>query len=53
MTALCYACHEGRMEAIRLLMDRAADPNLADLHGVTPLQLDRNWPARDLGKWDG
>lgn len=37
MTALCYASHEGRMEAIRLLMDRAADPNLADFHGVTPL----------------
>ncbi|CAE7353658.1 ANKRD50 [Symbiodinium natans] len=37
MTALCFAAHEGRLEAIRLLMERAADPNIADDHGVTPL----------------
>ncbi|CAE7382391.1 unnamed protein product, partial [Symbiodinium sp. CCMP2456] len=37
MTALCFAAHEGRAEAIRLLMERAANPNIADDHGVTPL----------------
>eukprot|EP00913_Durusdinium_trenchii_P022129 g20793.t1 len=31
------AASRGREQVIRLLMERQADPNVADLHGVTPL----------------
>jgi hypothetical protein len=36
-TALCEAANHGQLDAVRLLLDRGADPSLADSLGVTPL----------------
>jgi hypothetical protein len=36
-TALCQAAGNGRLEAVRLLLDGGADPSLAGSHGATPL----------------
>jgi hypothetical protein len=36
-TALLVAAGDGQLEAVRLLLDRGADPSLADSNGATPL----------------
>jgi len=37
-TALMLAVLHGRTDAVDLLLEQGADPNLADIHGTTPLQ---------------
>ena len=37
-TALCYASSLGSVAAMSVLLDAGADPNMADVHGVPPLQ---------------
>ena len=36
-TALIWAAEHGQLEAVTLLLDRGADPNLADVESLTPL----------------
>ena len=36
-TALLEAAERGQLDAVRLLLDRGADPSLADSNGTTPL----------------
>jgi ankyrin repeat protein len=36
-TALWYASYFGRLSAVRVLLERGADPTLADQDGPTPL----------------
>ena len=38
-TPLMLAVEQGRLETVRLLLERGADPNAANQTGLTPLKL--------------
>jgi len=39
MTPLFLACHEGHVDAVRLLLDKGAEVNRATKNGNTPLAI--------------
>ena len=54
-TGLIAAADKGHNEVVKLLLDKGADPNIANTWGLTPLDVAKNDEIKELlidhGKW--